>query len=119
MNFKSVFVDPRGRTARGPFVLALIVLLLAAALYYFLVGGLTGSWCLVVLIYPAFVLHANRLHDIGQTAWLLLLPVALLIGASWLQIFNAQSALVMPVSVAAGVVSAGFALWGAIGKGKG
>jgi len=118
MNFESTFIDPRGRIARGPFVLALIIILVVAALYFFLVGGLTGPWCLVVLIYPAFVLHARRLHDIGQTAWLLILPVALLIATAWLHISGTKSPLVMPANIAATVVSAGFALWGAIGKGR-
>jgi uncharacterized membrane protein YhaH (DUF805 family) len=118
MNFESVFIDPRGRIARAPFVGALIILLLVAALYFFLVGGLSGDWCLVVLIYPFIVLNARRLHDMGQTAWLTLAPAALLIATAYLHIYQAKSSYLMPVALAALVVSAGFALWGAIGKGE-
>ena len=118
MNFESTFIDPRGRLARMPFISALIILLLVAALYYFLVGGLSGDWCLVVLIYPFIVLHARRLHDMGQTAWFLILPAALLIALAYLHISNPKSPYLMPVALAAALVSAAFALWGLAGKGK-
>ena len=118
MNFESVFIDPRGRIARGAFVSALIIMLLVAALYFFLVGGISGDWCLVVLIYPFVVINARRLHDMGQTAWLLLVPAALLIATAWLHIYQAKSTLMTPVAVAALAVSAGFALWGVAGKGN-
>ena len=118
MNFESTFIDPSGRIARGPFILALIILLLVAALYYFLVGGISGDWCLVVLIYPFIVLNARRLHDMGQTAWLTLAPAALLIATAYLHIYQTKSPYLMPVALAALIVSALFALWGLIGKGK-
>lgn len=118
MTFESLFVNPGGRTARGPFVAALIVLLLVAAFYAFLVTGRTAQFCLVVLIVPGVVLHARRLHDMGLTGWLVLAPGALLVATAWLHLYSADSPLVTPVSVAALVVSVGFALWGVIGKGQ-
>lgn len=118
MTFESLFVNPGGRTTRGAFIPALIVLLAVAAFYAFLPTGRTGQFCLAVLIFPYVMLHARRLHDIGLTAWLLLAPGALLVATAWLQLYDADSPLKTPVSIGALVVSAGFTLWGVIGKGQ-
>jgi uncharacterized membrane protein YhaH (DUF805 family) len=118
MSFDTLFVNPAGRTARGPFVGALIVLLAAVAFYAFLVTGRTAQFCMVVLILPGVVLHARRLHDMGLTAWLLIAPGALLLATAWLHLYDAESQLVTPVSAVALVVTAGFALWGVLGKGQ-
>ena len=87
MNFESLFVNPSGRTSRGQFIAALITLLAVVAFYAFLVRGRTAQWCMLVLVFPAFVLHARRLHDMGHTAWLLLAPAVLMVVAFaiWLQ----------------------------------
>lgn len=118
MSFDTVFVNPAGRTARGPFIAALIVLLAVAAFYAFVVTGRTAEFCLVVLIFPFIVLHARRLHDMGLTAWLLLAPGALMVATAWLRLYDADSQFLTPVSVIALVVSAGFVLWGVVGKGQ-
>ena len=117
MSFETSFANPKGRTSRGHFIGALIVLAAAVAFYEVLVKGLTGQWCLLVLLYPAFVLHARRLHDMGQTAWLLLLPGALIAVAIWPHTAS-RGAFETPLSLAALVVFAGFALWGCVGKGQ-
>ena len=118
MSFITLYARPDGRTARGPFVGALLTLLAAAAFYALLVKGRNGEWCLAVLVFPGIVLHARRLHDMGQTAWLLLAPGALLVAAIWLHMYGHDAALAGPVTVAALAVSAGFALWGLVGKGQ-
>lgn len=118
MTFESLFVDPRGRTPRSQFIGALLVLLAVAAFYAFLVRGRTAEWCLVVLIFPALVLHARRLHDMGRSAWLLVAPGGLLVAAAWLRLVAADSPLETPVIAIALVVAAGFALWGVVGKGQ-
>ena len=76
MTFESLFVNPNGRTSRRQFIAALITLLAVVVFYAFLVGGRTGQWCLLVLLFPAVILHARRLHDMGHTAWLLLAPAS-------------------------------------------
>ncbi len=118
MSYGSLFANPNGRTSRGQFIGAAIPLLLAAALYFFQVKGLTGWWCLVVLLYPTAVLHARRLHDMGQTGWLLLAPGALILAALWLFKTSPGTQLENIASLAAVAVSAAFALWGLVGKGQ-
>ena len=118
MNFESVFIDPRGRTSRAVYIGGLIPLLLVVALYDLLVKGRNADWCLVFLLYPAFVLHARRLHDLGHTAWLLLAPGGALAALLWLRLANSQSPLAPPVSWIALVVSAAFIIWSAAQKGQ-
>jgi uncharacterized membrane protein YhaH (DUF805 family) len=118
MSFDTLFVNPAGRTARGAYVGALVVLLAAAAFYAFVVTGRTAHFCLVVLIFPYLVLHARRLHDMGLTAWLVIIPGALLLATAWLRLYDAESQLLTPVGAIAAVVSAGFVLWGLLGKGQ-
>jgi uncharacterized membrane protein YhaH (DUF805 family) len=120
MTFESLFVNPNGRTSRGQFVAALITFLAVVAFYAFLVKGRTGQWCLLVLLFPAFILHARRLHDMGHSAWLLLVPMVLMVAAFaiWLRVASLGAQLEAVVPVIALAVSAGFALWGCIGRGQ-
>jgi uncharacterized membrane protein YhaH (DUF805 family) len=118
MNFDTLFVNPAGRTARGQFVGALVTVLAAFAFYYFLVPGRNSQWVQLVLLFPALVLHARRLHDMGWAAWPLLVPAALIVATAWLYLFVPEAGAKGIVAVAALVVSAGFVVWGLIGKGE-
>jgi uncharacterized membrane protein YhaH (DUF805 family) len=120
MSFDSLFVNPRGRTSRGQFVAALITLVAVIAFYALLVTGRSGQWSLLVLVIPAVVLHARRLHDMGHTAWLLLVPAVLTVAAFaiWLRVVSLGAQLDSAVPLAAFVVAAGFAVWGCMGRGQ-
>jgi len=120
MNFESAFVNPKGRTSRGQFVPALITLLAVVAFYATFVRSRNGEWCLLVLVFPGIILHARRLHDMGHSAWLLLAPAVLMIAtfAIWLHIVSLGTQLDAAVPMVALAVSAGFAVWGCIGKGQ-
>src|SRR4051794_24828552 len=118
MNFDTLFANPKGRTGQGLFLPALLVLLAAMAIYAFYTRGRTGQWCLLVLMAPALVLHARRLHDMGKPALLLLAPSALVAAAIYLRIASRGSQLEVGVTIAALAVCAAFAIWGLIGKGE-
>lgn len=119
MNFDTLFVNPRGRTSRGQFVGAVVTLVAVFAFYYFLVrAGRNGQWCQLVLLFPGIVLHARRLHDMGRSAWPLLLPAALIIATAWLYLFVPEARAKGIVAAAALVVSAGFVVWGLVGKSR-
>lgn len=116
MNFDTLFVSPAGRTPRGQFVGALITVLAAFAFYYFLVPGRNSQWVQLVLLFPAVVLHARRLHDMGRAAWPVLVPAALIVATAWLYLFVPAAEVKGIVAVAALIVSAGFIVWGLVGK---
>ena len=120
MNFDDMFVHFSGRTSRDQFIPALVVLLAVLAFYAFLVTGRTAEWCMLVLVFPAFVLHSRRLHDMGRSAWLLAVPTAVAVAAFaiWLKIFSLGPSMDTFVSMAALVLFAACALWGCVGKTK-
>ena len=118
MTFESTFVNASGRTSRSQFIPALITLLAATALYVVFVKGRSGQWSLLVLLFPAIVLHARRLHDMGHSAWLLLVPSALIAASIWLRMVSNGAQVEVAVTYLALGVSALFAVWGLIGKGQ-
>jgi uncharacterized membrane protein YhaH (DUF805 family) len=120
MTFDRLFVDPRGRAPRDAFVPALLVVVAVTLFYAFLVRGRTAQFCLLVLLYPAFVLHAKRLHDMGRSAWLLALPTALLLLAFgiWLKYVSLGAQLDAVVPTVALVVATATALWCAVGRSR-
>ena len=115
MNFDTLFVDPAGRTPRNQFIGALITLLAAFAFYYFLVPGRNSQWVQLTLLYPAIVLLARRLHDMGRTAWLLVVPAGLIIATAWLYLYVPGAEAKGMVKLAAVIVSAAVIVWGLIG----
>jgi len=118
MNFDTLFVYPAGRTGRGQFIGALITLLAAFAFYYVLVPGRNSQWVQLTLLFPAIVLHARRLHDMGRSAWPLLVPAALIVATFWLYLYVPGAQAKGTVAVAALIASAGFIGWGLVGKGQ-
>ena len=117
MNFLDLFTNPIGRTSRGQYIGGLIPFVAAVVFYYLLVKGLNGEWVLFTLLYPAFMLHARRLHDMGLTAWLLILPGAL-IGVAIRPHVGPRTALENTLAEASLAVMAVIALWCCIAKGK-
>ena len=115
--YEAFFANPAGRTSRAGFLGALVPLVAAAALYFFLVKGRNGEWVLATLLFPATILHVRRLHDMGQSAWLLLVPTVLNVTAIWLHMFNRSPEFRPTITVAALVVSAAFLLWASLGRG--
>jgi uncharacterized membrane protein YhaH (DUF805 family) len=120
MVYENLYVIPGGRTSRGEYVLAVITLLAVFAFYAFLVKGRTAQWCMVVLLFPAAILHARRLHDMGRTAWLLLAPLALLVVAFAIRVrlFSPGAQLEATLPLVAFGLAAAFILWGCLGKGE-
>jgi uncharacterized membrane protein YhaH (DUF805 family)/uncharacterized membrane protein YphA (DoxX/SURF4 family) len=120
-SFNAVFVLPGGRTSRRQFAWALLPLALAT-LWYVNKGPAVNyvAWGVLVLLYPAVVLHVRRLHDMGRSGWLMLVPTLLAVVAMgiWAGRIDLGSPLNSALPMAAGVVFAAFALWGGIAKGR-
>jgi uncharacterized membrane protein YhaH (DUF805 family) len=120
MVWNTLFVDPKGRTARGQFTAALIPLAFVVWCYAGSGPNIYAPWDLLVLVYPAVVLHARRLHDMGRSGWFLLAPAVLTVVAMaiWARRISLGTQLDFAVPLAALLVFIGFALWGCIGKGQ-
>jgi uncharacterized membrane protein YhaH (DUF805 family) len=116
MNYDTLFVNPAGRTGRGQYIGALITLLAALGFYYFEVPGRNSQWVQLVFLFPAIVLHARRLHDMGWTAWPLVAPAVLVVAMAWLYLYVPESEIKGIVAVATLIVCAGFIVWGLVGK---
>jgi len=116
-NFDVLYVNAAGRTGRAEFIGALITVLAAYAFYHFLVPGRNSQWVQLTLLFPAVVLLARRLHDMGVNAWLLIVPTALVLATAYLYLYAPGAESKGMVAVAAMIVSAGFVVWGLVSKG--
>ena len=120
MNFETLFVNPNGRSSRAQYIPAMITVLAVTAFYAFVVTGRTAQFCMLVLLYPTFVLLARRLQDMGQSAWLVLAPLVLMLATDTVQLgyFNMGAAIDNPLAWVAYAVTAAFLLWGCLGQGR-
>lgn len=120
-SWNTLFVQPNGRTSRGHFLAALIPLALGI-LWYARKGPAVDyvPWGVLVLLYPAVVLHVRRLHDMGLTGWLMAFPAVLTVVAMgiWAHRISLGAQLDAAVPVVALLVFVGFALWGCIARGQ-
>lgn len=119
--YNALYVQPGGRTSRKHFMMALLPLVIAT-LWYVNKGPAVNyaAWGVLTLLYPAVVLHVRRLHDMGRSGWLMLVPTALTIVAMgiWANRIDLGAQWNGVVPIAAGVVFLAFAVWGCIDKGK-
>jgi uncharacterized membrane protein YhaH (DUF805 family) len=116
----TLFVHSKGRTPREHFIGALIPLAIVVWWYAQASPNVYPQWSLLVLLFPASVLLARRLHDMGHSGWLLLVPAVLTVAAMmiWDHRLDLGAQLNLAVPLAALIVFVGFALWGCLGKGK-
>jgi uncharacterized membrane protein YhaH (DUF805 family) len=116
MNYEALFVNPKGRTPRAEYVPALITVVAVIAFFAFMVTGRTAQFCMLMLMYPTFVLLARRMHDMGHSALLLLVPLALTLAAFTVRLGYASLEPTFDAALlwTALVVSAGFGLWGCV-----
>ncbi|HEV2702401.1 MAG TPA: DUF805 domain-containing protein [Steroidobacteraceae bacterium] len=120
MTWDTLFVNHKGRTSRQHFIAALIPLAIVVWFYTRSGPNQYALWAVVVLLFPAIVLHARRLHDMGHNGWLLLVPAILTLAAMaiWDHLLDLGAQLNFAVPLVALIVFVGFALWGCIAKGR-
>lgn len=118
LHYEGLFVRVRGRTATKDFIPALVMVLAAIVFFGYMVGGRTGHFCMLMLLYPSYVLLARRLQDMGQPGWLALVPalVSVLTFGVVLDYFSFGPSFDSGLPWGAVAVSAGYALWAIAGK---
>lgn len=79
--FDEILVNMRGRTSKTDYIPALVTVLAVIAFYYFIVGGGSGDFSMLVLMYPLFILLTRRFNDTDATSWMVLAPLAIMLVA--------------------------------------
>jgi uncharacterized membrane protein YphA (DoxX/SURF4 family) len=118
VSFDTLFTNPNGRVAQAAFIPALATVLAGIVFFWYFVPGRTGEFCMLMLLYPLFVVLAQRLEDMGMSATLLFAPAAmmLLTFAIRLDYANLDPLLTTGVPTLALLVTAAFAVWGGVAK---
>jgi len=82
----SLLLSPVGRIRRRDFWIGFGFVMAASLVTNAIpvIGQVLG----LVILWPQFVIHVKRLHDIGWTGWLLLLPVSVSLACAALAIAN-------------------------------
>ena len=76
MNPLMLFISPRGRIRRGVFWLGFAAVMVASLLLSAI--RWPGQPLVLLLLWPQICIYGKRLHDMGRSAWLLLLVFAAL-----------------------------------------
>lgn len=86
-NFWKYAIAPQGRTSRGgywyPVLVNMIIYLILFSIYHPL--GLIFS---IAVLVPGFCASVRRLHDVGKSAWYLLLELIPIVGSIVLLVFT-------------------------------
>lgn len=87
----SLLLSPMGRIRRRDFWIGFAFVMAASMLTGAIpvIGQVLG----LVILWPQIVIHVKRLHDIGWTGWLLLLPFTVSAACTALAIANGGSAI--------------------------
>jgi uncharacterized membrane protein YphA (DoxX/SURF4 family) len=117
-SFDALCTLPVGRIAQAAFIPALATVVAALVFFWYFVPGRTGEFCMLMLMYPTFVLLAQRLEDIGISSTLLFAPAAmvLLTFAIRLDYVNLDPLLTTAIPSVALMVTVAFAIWGGLGR---
>jgi uncharacterized membrane protein YphA (DoxX/SURF4 family)/uncharacterized membrane protein YhaH (DUF805 family) len=119
MNYEALFVSA-GRTSQAAFIPAAVTIALAIAVFAYMVGGRTAHFCMLMLVYPAFVLLGRRLQDMGFSRWMALVPtvVALVAFAAKLQYLRFEATVEHSLAWSATGFAIAVAVWAATGRSK-
>ena len=120
MNFDQLFVNPTGRVPQADYIPALITVVAAILFFWFMVTGRTAQFCVLVLMYPLFVLLTQRVRDMGFPPWLVLIPAVLMVCSllTLLGYFSMGETVDTVLFWIALLLAAAIAVWGCVSPGK-
>jgi len=119
-SYDALFVNPNGSTSKAEYIPALITILVAIAFFGMYITGRTAEFCMLVMVYPAYVLVVRRFHDMGYSAWLLFAPLLVVLVAFDVQLgyFTMGETLDGMINWIAMVVAGVFMVWGCVAQGR-
>ena len=99
MNLTNLLLSPRGRIRRRDFWIGFAVVMISS----FLIGlvPIVGPVLGFVLLWPQICIHAKRLHDMGWSAWIMLVPLVVTVTGMTLIAMNGGAALLTAPPAAA------------------
>ena len=96
MDIQRLFLSANGRIGRGEFWTGFLILFVLGIVVHFIPG--LGQLLAILLIYPWVCLFSKRLHDMGKSGWLQLIPYAVWIVAAVLGVVMGGTAAVMAMA---------------------
>lgn len=116
--FDDVFTSALGNTARSDYLPALGTVVVAFLFYGYVVGGRTAEFCMLMLVYPLFILMIRRFRDMDHSPWLLFAPLMLVLLAfdvqlDYFSLGDIGDGMINQVAIAITVI---FMIWGGIGN---
>ena len=122
MNLQTLLLSPQGRIGRAAFWIGFaLVMVLSVALN--LIPGVIGHLLGFVLLWPQVCINAKRLHDMGRTGWLLLIPAGVSAACLLLSFVLGSGAEAAPRPqamaplVVAGLCGLAFLIWVGLARG--
>ncbi len=123
MDWKTLFFSARGRIARRDFWIGFVFVMIASGALN-LIPGNAGKVIGLLVLWPQVCIHAKRLHDMGRTAWLMLIPFLITVACTFVAAMtgvagatDAAAMLGLGLIVLAAVVGLSFLLWVGLTKG--
>ncbi|MEI9964536.1 MAG: DUF805 domain-containing protein [Caulobacteraceae bacterium] len=101
MNWQILMLSTNGRSSRKDYWAGVVALVAAWVLSHLLHVFAPIIW--ILLIYPWVCVYAKRLHDFGKSAWLMLIPFAVIaVCVVMALIFGGASAIAMMIAIGQG-----------------
>jgi uncharacterized membrane protein YhaH (DUF805 family) len=105
MDIQRLFLSANGRIGRGEFWTGFLILFVLGVVVHFIPG--LGQILAILLLYPWVCLFSKRLHDMGKSGWLQLIPFAIWIVAVVLAIVMGGTAAIMAMAGGSHAADAG------------
>jgi uncharacterized membrane protein YhaH (DUF805 family) len=111
MDIQRLFLKADGRIGRGEFWTGFLILFVLGIVVHFI--PMIGQIISIVLIYPWVCLYSKRLHDMGKSGWLQLIPFAVWIVAIIVAVMSGMGAAIMAMASGSDAQASAGALAGA------
>jgi uncharacterized membrane protein YhaH (DUF805 family) len=111
MDIQRLFLKADGRIGRGEFWTGFLILFVLGIVVHFV--PVIGQIAAIVLIYPWVCLFSKRLHDMGKSGWLQLIPIAVWIVAVMVAVMSGMGGAIMSMASGSDAQATASALAGA------
>jgi uncharacterized membrane protein YhaH (DUF805 family) len=111
MDIQRLFLKADGRIGRGEFWTGFLILFVVGIVVHFI--PVIGQIIAIILIYPWVCLFSKRLHDMGKSGWLQLIPFAVWIIGILVAVMSGMGGAIMAMASGSDAQATAGALAGA------